>query len=39
MILRELRKVRINVKDNRDGDDEGNGVEVGTNELLDDIPV
>jgi len=39
VVLRELREVLIDVKDNGDGHDEDDGEEVGSDKLLDDIPV
>ena len=39
MILRELRKVLIDIKDNGDRDDQRNGEEIGTDKLAYDIPV
>ena len=39
MILCELRQVLVDIEDDGDGDDEGNGEEVGADELPYDIPV
>ena len=39
MILRELREVLVNVEDDRDGDNQGDGIEISAYELLYDIPV
>lgn len=39
MILRELGEILVEVEDYGNGDDQGNGEEIGADELLDDIPV
>jgi hypothetical protein len=39
MISREFRQVLINVKNDRDRDNQGNRINIGANELLNDIPV
>jgi hypothetical protein len=39
VISREFRQVLVDVKHNGNGDNQDNGVDIGTYELLDDIPV
>ena len=39
MVLREFRQVLIHVKDDGYADDQKNGIDVGANELLDDVSI
>jgi hypothetical protein len=39
MIRGELCQILIDIKDDRDRDDEEDGIDIRSNEFLDDIPV
>jgi hypothetical protein len=39
VVVRKLSQVLVDIKDDGNRDNQNDGIEIGTNELVDDIPV